>query len=144
MPQIESTGNSNMTRLFRLPAATKCNAEVEAWLHGHTDPLGTIAQRWFNVMRECGGAVREVMHDGYPTACVDDAAFAYVGVFKAHVNVGFFNGAELPDPAGLLEGSGRFMRHVKLKPEREVDAAALQALIQISYAEMKRGLCRVS
>lgn len=127
-----------MTRLFRLPTATQRNPEVAAWLREHTDPLGTIAGHWFQVMRECGDDVLEVMHDGYPTACVNDAAFAYVGVFKAHVNVGFFNGAELPDPAGLLEGSGRFMRHVKIKPDRKVDAAALQALIRISCAEMKR------
>ncbi len=133
-----------MTRLFRLPTATQDNPEVAAWLHDHSDPLGSIARQWFHVMRECGDDVSEVMHDGYPTACVNDAAFAYVGVFKTHVNVGFFNGAELPDPAGLLEGSGRFMRHVKLKPEREVDAAALQTLIQTSYAEMKRELGRVS
>lgn len=133
-----------MTRLFRLSTATQRNPEVATWLRDHTDPLGTLARHWFQVMRECGDDVREVMHDGYPTACINDAAFAYVGVFKAHVNVGFFNGAELPDPAGLLEGSGRFMRHVKLKPEREVDAAALQALIQTSYAEMRRELDRVS
>ncbi len=133
-----------MTRLFRLPTATPRNSEVAAWLREHTDPLGTIAGHWFQVMRECGDDLREVMHDGYPTACVGDAAFAYVGVFKAHVNIGFFNGAELPDPAGLLEGSGKFMRHVKIKPDREIDAAALQALIRISYAEMKRELGRVS
>lgn len=133
-----------MTRLFRLPTATRHNPEVAAWLREHTDPLSIIARHWFQVMCECGDDVREVMHDGYPTACVNDAAFAYVGIFKGHVNVGFFNGAELPDPAGLLEGSGRFMRHVKLRPEREVDAAALQALIRTSYAEMKRALGRVS
>lgn len=133
-----------MTRLFRLPTATRHHPEVAAWLHDHTDPLGSIASHWFHVMRECGGDVREVMHDGYPTACVNDAAFAYVGIYKAHVNVGFFNGAELPDPAGLLEGTGRFMRHVKIKPEHEVDVAALQALIQTAYAEMRRELGRVS
>ncbi len=133
-----------MTRLFRLPTATQRNPEVVAWLRDHADPLGTIAGHWFRVMRECGDDVREVMHDGYPTACVNDAAFAYVGVFKAHVNVGFFNGPELHDPAGLLEGSGKFMRHVKIKPDQHVDAAALQALIRTSYAEMKRELGRVS
>ncbi|MES3007492.1 MAG: DUF1801 domain-containing protein [Pseudomonadota bacterium] len=126
-----------MTRLFRLPTATQRNPEVAAWLRDHTDPLGIIAQHWFQVMQGCGDDVREVMHDGYPTACVNDAAFAYVGVFKAHVNVGFFNGTEIPDPAGLLEGSGKFMRHVKIKPGQEVDATALQALIRVSYTEMK-------
>ena len=133
-----------MTRLFHLPTATPRNPEIAAWLRDHTDPLGTIAGHWFKVMCECGDDVREVMHDGYPTACVNDAAFAYVGVFKAHVNIGFFNGAELSDPAGLLEGSGKFMRHVKIKPDQHVDAAALQALIRTSYAEMKRELGRVS
>jgi hypothetical protein len=37
-------------------------------------------------------------------------------VFTAHVNVGFFRGAELSDPNGLLQGTGKFMRHVKLRP----------------------------
>jgi hypothetical protein len=91
-------------------------------------------------MRGCGDDVRELLHDGHPTACVGDAAFAYVNAFKAHVNVGFFRGAELGDPAGLLEGTGKFMRHVKLKPERNVDARALRKLIDTAYADMKRRL----
>ena len=69
-----------------------------------------------------------------------DAAFAYVNVFKAHVNVGFFRGAELADPAGLLEGTGRFMRHVKLRPGDGVDRAALMQLNATAYADMKRRL----
>jgi hypothetical protein len=77
------------------------------------------------------------LHDGHPTACVADAAFAYVNVFKAHVNVGFFRGAELADPKGLLEGTGKFMRHVKLSPERGVDAAALKKLIETAYNDMR-------
>jgi hypothetical protein len=108
----------------------------------HPGALGTIAQRWFEVMRACGDDVRELLHDGHPTACVVDAAFAYVNAFKAHVNVGFFRGAEIADPAGLLEGTGKFMRHVKLRPERQVDAAALTKLIETAYADMvKRVTC---
>jgi len=99
-----------------------------------------MARRWFEALRRCGDDVREVLHDGQPTACVDGAAFAYVGVFTAHVNVGFFQGAELPDPGGLLEGSGKFMRHVKLRPDAEADAAALAALIEAAYADVKQRL----
>jgi hypothetical protein len=91
-------------------------------------------------MRDCDDDVCELMHDGYPTACVEDAAFAYVGVFKAHVNVGFFRGAELDDPEGLLEGSGKYMRHVKLRPDRDVDDSALMKLIESAYMDMKRRL----
>ncbi len=93
-------------------------------MNEHSDELGAIANYWFDVMRDCGDDVRELLHDGHPTACVADAAFGYVNAFKAHVNVGFFRGAELPDPNGLLEGTGKFMRHVKLRPEGEVDAPA--------------------
>jgi hypothetical protein len=106
-------------------------------MRGHSGELGTIAQRWFQAMRDCGDDVRELLHDGHPTACVRDAAFGYVNAFKAHVNVGFFRGAALADPDGLLEGTGRFMRHVKLRPERAVDGKALAILIEAAYADMK-------
>ena len=109
-------------------------------MHEHSDKLGAIAQRWFEVMRDCGGDIRELLHDGHPTACLGDAAFAYVDAFTAHVNVGFFHGAELADPKGLLEGTGKFMRHVKLRPGLDVDAAALMQLIETAYADMKTRL----
>jgi len=129
-----------MSQLFRFPSASERDPAVEAWMWGHSDELGRIAQRWFEVMRACGDDVRELLHDGHPTACVADAAFAYVNVFKAHVNVGFFRGAEIGDPKGLLEGTGKFMRHVKLGPGKEIDAAALVKLIKSAYRDMKRRL----
>src|SRR5688572_32906935 len=127
-----------MSQLFRLPSSVKRDASIDTWMREHTGELGEIAKHWFEIMRKCGEDVREVLHDGHPTACVADAAFAYVNAFKSHVNVGFFGGAVLADPAGLLEGTGKFMRHVKLRPDGNVDAAALRALIQSAYADMKR------
>ena len=109
-------------------------------MHEHADELGTIAQRWFEFMRDCGHDVRELLHDGHPTACVGDAAFAYVNAFTAHVNVGFFRGAEIADPDGLLEGTGKFMRHVKIRPEQGVNPVALTQLIATAYTDMKRRL----
>ena len=126
-----------MNRLMRFPSSVKRDPDIEAWINEHSDELGAIAKYWFEVMRDCGDDVRELLHDGHPTACVADSAFAYVNAFKAHVNVGFFRGAELPDPNGLLEGTGKFMRHAKLRPEGEVDAAALLKLINTAYTDMK-------
>ena len=123
---------------MQFPNAVKRHPGVERWLREHSDELGQIAQHWFQVMRSCGDDVRELIHDGQPTACVRDAAFCYVDAFTAHVNVGFYLGAEMDDPHKLLEGRGRFMRHVKLSPGREVDAAALTRLIEVAYADMKR------
>lgn len=127
-----------MTKLMRFPSAVKRDPAIESWMREHSGELGAIAQRWFEVMRDCGDDVRELLHDGHPTACIGDAAFGYVNAFRAHVNVGFFRGAEIADPAGLLEGTGKFMRHVKLRPEREVDGTALVELIETAYADMRR------
>ncbi len=84
----------------------------------------------------------KLMHDGCPTACVDDAAFAYVGVFSAHANIGFFQGAALKDPAGLLQGSGKRMRHVKLRWGEPVNNAALNRLIAAAYRDIRVRLGR--
>jgi hypothetical protein len=126
-----------MSPLFRFPSAVKRDPAIEAWMQDQSGALGAIAERWFGVMRDCGEDVRELLHDGHPTACVGDAAFAYVNAFTAHVNVGFFRGAELADPEQLLEGTGKFMRHVKLKPDGGVDATALMKLIATAYTDMK-------
>jgi hypothetical protein len=126
-----------MSQLFRFPSSSRRDPAIEVWMGEHAGALGEIARRWFDVLRGCGDDVRELLHDGHPTACVTDAAFAYVNAFRSHVNVGFFRGAEIDDPEGLLEGTGRFMRHVKLKPERDVDKRALRKLIEAAYADMK-------
>ena len=67
-----------------------------------------------------------------------DEAQRWLNAFRAHVNVGFFRGAEIADPHGLLDGAGKFMRHVKLRSGREVDAAALRRLIETAYTDMQR------
>jgi hypothetical protein len=126
-----------MNRFMRFPGAVARDAAVDAWLDSRSPELGALARKWFVRMRACGGDVRELLHDGHPTACVGDAAFAYTNVFTAHVNVGFFHGAALADPARLLQGDGRYMRHVKLKPGVTVDAEALQGLITAAYQDIR-------
>ena len=136
-------GLTGREETFRLAGAARRDPAVAAWLTSGPTELKAIAQTWFARLRACGADVRELIHDGCPVACVQDAAFAYVNAFKSHVNVGFYQGASLDDPAGLLEGSGRFMRHVKLRPGNEVNAAALQALIDAAYADMKARVAAV-
>ena len=126
-----------MSQLLRFPNSVRRDRAIEVWIEDHSDALGALARHWFEVMRECGDDVRELLHDGHPTACVGDAAFGYVNAFKAHVNVGFFRGSEIPDPDRLLEGTGKFMRHVKLRPERDIDAAALRRLIHTAHRDMR-------
>ena len=129
-----------MRPLFRLDDTAKRHPAVAHWFDNQDGTLGGIVRRWFEALRRCGDDVCEVLHDGQPTVCVHGAAFAYVAAFTAHVSVGFFQGTELSNPAGLLEGSGKFMRHVKVRPDAETDAAALSALIDAAYADVKQRL----
>jgi hypothetical protein len=125
------------TDLLRFDGALEHDPAIDTWLNQRAGDLGTVARSWFEVIRNCGDEVRELMHDGCPVACFGDVPFAYVNVFTAHVNVGFFQGASLPDPARLLQGTGRFMRHVKLRPSTKINSAALTQLIETAYSEMK-------
>ncbi len=129
-----------MSNLFRFPSAARRDQAVDDWFAQPEDELRKLARRWFDEMRGCGGDVRELLHDGHPTACVEDAAFGYVDAFRAHANVGFFFGAELDDPAGLLEGTGKRMRHVKLRRQEDVNATALAGLIAAAYRDIRSRL----
>jgi hypothetical protein len=125
------------TDLLRFNGALERDPAIAVWMKQHAGELGALAHHWFQVMRNCGDEVRELLHDGCPVACLGDAPFAYVNVFTSHVNVGFFHGAALPDTARLLQGTGKFMRHVKLAPGSSTNAAALTSLINIAYSDIK-------
>jgi hypothetical protein len=127
-----------MSTLMRFPGAVRRDPDIAAWFSGAD--LRGFALPWFEQMRRCGADVRELLHDGHPTACVGDAAFGYVNAFTVHVNVGFFHGAALDDPAGLLEGGGKRMRHVKLRWAQPVNAAALSELIVEAYRDIRSRL----
>lgn len=129
-----------MPGLLRFTRAVKRDPAIAAWFAAQPDDLRALAKPWFGRMRRCGPDVRELMHDGLATACVGDAPFAYVGVFTAHINIGFFHGADLPDRAALLEGAGRHMRHVKLRPGAAFDELALEALIAAAYRDARTRL----
>ncbi len=129
---------------LRFAEAVRRDPAIDAWLFSLRDDLRPLAERWFGQMRRCGDDVRELLHDGHPTACVGDAAFGYVNVARQHVTVGFFFGALLEDPAGLLEGTGKRGRHVKVRPSREFDTDALGRLIEDAYRDMRGRLERLS
>jgi len=127
---------SDADALFLLPSAVRRDPAVEAWFD-LLDPMRAMVQPWFEHMRALGPDVTECLHDHMPTACVGEAAFAYVNAFTAHAAIGFFHGSNLPDPSGLLEGSGKRMRHVKLKPGAEADEEGLLALIEAAYRDVR-------
>src|SRR5262245_58973487 len=54
----------------------------------------------------------------------------YIGVLKDHVNLGFHNGASLRDPYGLIEGTGKRMRHIKIRHMDDVLNPAIRMYLQ--------------
>lgn len=123
--------------ILRFSGAQKRDPAIADWFRAKPEPFKTMALEWFALMRDCGRDVEELLHDGYPIVCVDEAPFAYVNAYRDHVNVGFFYGALLDDPADLLEGAGKRGRHVKLWPGRAVDSRALRKLVAAAYADIK-------
>ena len=134
---LDSYGLADRVAIFRVVISGKRDQAVETWLAGEPRDLRSTARHWFERMRRCGDDVREIMHDGCPVVCIGDAPFGYVNTFTSHVNVGFFYGAFLQDPFGLLEGSGKRMRHVKLRPGAAIDEVALDRLIKTAHADLK-------
>ena len=134
---VDKRGMRSGPESLRFNGAVARDPAIDAWMKEQAGELGAIAQQWFEAMRNCGDEVRELLHDGCPVACLGDVPFGYVNVFKSHVNVGFFRGAELPDPARILQGSGKMMRHVKLRPGSATDAASLSKLIETAYSDTK-------
>ena len=126
-----------MERLLRYIGKDIQNIQFEDWLSHKPEALRPVAAKWFSSIKNCGEDVQDIFHDGYPIGCVDHAPFAYVNIFKTHVNVGFFYGAFLDDPHYLLQGNGKRMRHIKLKPEEKYNDHAILTLIRSSYLDLK-------
>jgi len=66
--------------------------------------------------------------------------YVYLMPHASWVNLGFYQGADLPDPDGLLEGTGKKLRHVKIRASAEADNQGIRTLIQAALAERKQAL----
>lgn len=67
-------------------------------------------------------------------------AYCYIMSQNRWVNLGFYHGAVLPDPNGLLEGTGKRLRHVKVRSLTAVADPALRALIEAALTERRAAL----
>ncbi|MGI9264550.1 MAG: DUF1801 domain-containing protein [Gammaproteobacteria bacterium] len=63
--------------------------------------------------------------------------YAYIAPQTKHVNLGFYRGSGLADPEGILEGTGKHLRHVKIRHHADTDTPVIEALIIKSIAGMR-------
>jgi hypothetical protein len=132
--------NATMYKLLRFDGSLPHDPAVDAWFAERAPALVSLTRPWYERLRACGADVRECIHDGCPVVCVEDAPFAYVNIFTAHAAVGFFHGASLADPARMLQGTGKYMRHIKLRPDTSIDRVALEQLVALAYRDIQTRL----
>ena len=68
--------------------------------------------------------------------------YAYIMPMRGYVNLGFYQGAQLADPKRLLEGTGKGLRHVKIRSLAEADRAPVRALVAEALARRRSGATR--
>ena len=66
--------------------------------------------------------------------------FCYIGAHREHANLGFYYGAELPDPEGLMAGTGKKLRHIKVRDAEGIGQSSLRRYIQLALDERKQAL----
>jgi hypothetical protein len=109
--------------MARARPASKADAYFRK-LPAKTRPVAEALRKF--VLETAAGAREDLMW-GRPWYCAH-AGVCYIAAAKAHVSLGFARGAELADPEGRLEGTGKSMRHVKIRNTGEIDAA-VKALV---------------
>jgi hypothetical protein len=117
--------------------------QVRAWLEN----LPSEKKLTVEALRRLIGSVAPEAHEiiyhdalGYGPTDSGFDRIVYVTVFENHLNLGFFFGGFLPDPEGLLVGSGKRMRHLTIRSVQESENPAITSLLAHAWAD---GLTRV-
>lgn len=126
-------------------ATPASGGELKKFLEPYDEEVRTIAMRLREmVLAEAPGAT-ELLYDVYNAVAIAFSftgrmqdAFCHVAVYTRHVNLGFNRGSELPDPDGVLNGSGKLIRHLKVKPGDDLEAPHLRGFVRLAVSEAPR------
>jgi hypothetical protein len=111
------------------PPATPLERQVIAYVQRKNPAMMEITMALRILMKKTVPKSRELLNPwGLPTY-EWHGAIGYIMVGKKHVTFGFARGSELPDPAKLLEGTGKTLRHVKIRDKAQLVDASLRDLI---------------
>jgi hypothetical protein len=117
---------------------------VDTFLKGYPPQVRVIALKTREVILSVLPQVTEKVYPGwkviqYGAGAGREDVFAVISPQKERVNLGLANGADLPDPAGLLEGTGTGIRHVKLTSAEAAGAPAVRTLVQGALDATRNG-----
>lgn len=117
--------------------------QVQVWLESLPSGKKPLIEALRRLIGSAAPDAHEIIyHDalGYGPTDSGFDRIVYISVFEKHLNVGFFFGGFLPDPEGLLVGSGKRMRHIKIRSLQEIENSALTSILAQAWSD---GLQRV-
>jgi hypothetical protein len=106
----------------------------DEFLSRHTPEVQALARRTRQIIRETDADVVEIVNPGRGNLAYGSGAkmgewYCYIAPFKSYMNLGFSRGTELPDPHGLLEGTGKLLRHVKIRRLEDLERPGIRVLL---------------
>lgn len=108
-----------------------------AWLDEVPDSESSLAAAVIAFVRTTVDEVAETMKWNNPCFVVDGSNCLYVAAQDGYVNLGFYEGAHLEDPTDLLEGTGKSMRHVKIRSAAALEDPELAELVSGAVAHAR-------
>ncbi|HUH04119.1 MAG TPA: DUF1801 domain-containing protein [Kofleriaceae bacterium] len=117
----------------RVPANGHGQQTVDAYVAGLGEWQGEVVTKVRELVRSAAPRATESIKWAQPVY-ESNGPFAYIKAFSGHVNLGFWRGADLPDPKHLLQGTGGKMRHVKLTGVDDIDTTALTRMVKAAVA----------
>ena len=113
--------------------------KVEAVLNTCSPEVRQMVENLRELVRNAAPKAEERGYTGWGNIVyVHNGMFCYIGPQKDSVNLGFHRGLDLTDPEGLLLGTGKGMRHVKVRNEADIRVEELTGLVREAY-RLSRG-----
>jgi hypothetical protein len=112
----------------------KAYASFDEYLENQSPKNRTIIRALRQFVKRVEPGLSEAVKWGNGCWVGEKGPVAYVYSDTGYVQFGFFHGASLKDPKGLLEGKGQYVRHIKVRRASEIDARAFAALLRQAAA----------
>ncbi len=110
----------------------KTALSVDELLTNYSPTVNSLVHGLWGLVREVKPDAAEHVHAGWKTISFEGGV--YIAPLKEGANLGFYKGVHLPDPENLLEGTGKELRHVKIRKESDVKPEPLKRLIREAFA----------
>ena len=102
---------------------------VDSWMAELEPPMREIAEALRDIILQAAPSLTESIKWNTPNYS-RNGNVCYLAANKGHINLGFFNGVGLPNPDGLIEGTGAKMRHIKVRRLEDIRTEVFAALVQ--------------